>query len=55
MSEECGGAREATDDIMRRIRLACWVSKAIRAHTHRRASASTHGYVRTHARTHINI
>jgi hypothetical protein len=36
---KCGGAREATDDIIRRMRFACWVSKATlthpRAHSHK--------------------
>jgi hypothetical protein len=32
--EKCGGAREATDDdIIGRMRFACWMAKAIHAPT----------------------
>ena len=62
--EKCGGAREAADDnITRRMRFACWVSKATReraraynnepAHPHKRTHEHTltHPRVRAHTRT----
>ena len=50
--EKCGGAREATNDnTTRRMRVACWISKATRARAHAHARApSTHTKVNTNTR-----
>ena len=40
--EKCGEARGATNDVtIRRIRVACWISKATRTHAHAHAHAHT--------------
>ena len=41
--EKYGGARGATNDVtIWRVRVACWLCKATRAHTHALISARTH-------------
>jgi hypothetical protein len=52
--EKFGGGREATNyDLIWRIRVACWTSKAARTHTPTRRYMHTH--VPTCARTHTQI
>jgi hypothetical protein len=31
--ENCGTARQATDNIIQRMRFACWITKATDSHT----------------------
>jgi hypothetical protein len=54
--EKCGEAREATDDNkIWRMRVACWISKATRAHApaHAHAPERPHTHACTHTRTRI--
>jgi hypothetical protein len=51
-----GGAREATSNVtMWRIRVACWISKAIRTHAHAHAHAHGHKHSRARARAHTQM
>jgi hypothetical protein len=51
--EKYGGSREATNDNTRRsMRVACWVSKATRAHAHVHAHAPGHPPTHTHIHAH---
>ena len=55
MSKKCGGDRGATNDIkIWRIRVACWISKAIwtYAHAHVHALGYPHARTQAHAYTH---
>jgi hypothetical protein len=48
-----GGARGATNDVTRRIRVVCWISKTTRAHKHAHAHAPGHPPPPTHTHTQI--
>ena len=49
--EECGRARQALDNyIIRRMRFACWITKA----THTRMNTHTHTHTHTHIQTHAH-
>ena len=49
--EKYGGIREATNDsTIRRMRVACWISKARRAYAHAHAQGPEHPPTHTHAR-----
>ena len=44
MGEKCGRARQATDDnIIRRIRIACWITKATNTHSEYVILTAFHG------------
>ena len=52
--ETLGGVRGATDDVtIRRIRVACWISKTISTHRHAHAHAPGHPHVRMRTQTNM--
>ena len=54
--EKYGGARQATDDnIIRRMRFACWVTKATDTHTYIHTHIHTYIHTNTHTYTHTYI
>ena len=55
--EKCGGVREAADEnIIRRMRFACWINKVTRLqlHTHAHALGQPHSRTRARANTHTH-
>jgi hypothetical protein len=50
--ENHGGVREAADDnIIRRMRIACWIGKATRTQVHTSPNSHPHTHTREHAHT----